>query len=98
MLATTIGSTLIGIDASKVEVETELTNGLPNFNIIGMGDKSIQEAKFRIQAAFRSSNIKLPLKKTTINLAPAELRKDGSGLDLPMALGSTCSKPDDLDG
>ncbi len=79
-------ATLVGIDAWPVEVETELSQGLPNFSIIGLGDAAVQEARFRIQAALRSSELDLPHRRITINLAPAGLRKDGASLDLPMAL------------
>lgn len=77
---------LRGVEAQTLYVETELSQGLPCFSIIGMADKAIQEAKFRIQAALRASGIELPHKRITINLAPAGLRKDGAALDLPMTL------------
>ena len=79
-------ATLVGVDAWPIEVETELSQGLPNFSIIGLGDAAVQEARYRIQAALRSSELALPHKRVTINLAPADLRKDGASLDLPMAL------------
>lgn len=87
MLATTRGATLIGVDAFPIEIEVELTQGLPFFAIIGLGDTAVQEARYRIQAALRASSFVLPHKKVTINLAPAALRKDGASLDLAMALG-----------
>lgn len=87
MLALTRGVTLLGVDALVVDIETELTQGLPHFSIIGLGDKAVQEARYRVQAALRSSDVALPHKKVTVNLAPADLRKDGASLDLPMALG-----------
>ena len=86
MIAKVEGATLVGIEAWPVEVETELSQGLPGFSIIGLGDAAVQEARYRIQAALRSSDLVLPHKKVTINLAPAGLRKDGAALDLPMAL------------
>ena len=87
MLATTRGATLAGIDAHPIEVEVELSQGLPYFSIIGLGDTAVQEARYRIQAALRATQLVPPHKRVTINLAPASLRKDGSALDLPMALG-----------
>ena len=86
VIAKVEGATLVGIEAWPVEVETELSQGLPGFSIIGLGDAAVQEARYRIQAALRSSELVLPHKKVTINLAPAGLRKDGAALDLPMAL------------
>ncbi len=81
-----LSATLEGVDARTIEVETELTQGLPYFAIIGLGDVAVKEAKYRIQAALRASEIDLPHKRVTINLAPAAVRKDGATLDLPMAL------------
>lgn len=86
MFSTVLGTTLIGIDAHPIEIEVELSQGLPHFCIIGLGDTAVQEAKYRIQAALRATNLVLPHKRITINLAPADLRKDGAILDLAMAL------------
>ena len=87
MVAITRGVSVIGVNAVPVDIETELSQGLPGFSIIGLGDAAVQEARYRIQSALRSSDLQLPHKKVTINLAPADLRKDGAALDLPMALG-----------
>ncbi|MBK8009965.1 MAG: ATP-binding protein [Deltaproteobacteria bacterium] len=87
MVAHAQSATLIGVEARLIEVEVELTQGLPYFAIIGLGDAAVQEAKYRIQAALRSCDIDLPHKRVTINLAPAALRKDGASLDLPMTMG-----------
>ena len=87
MIARAQSATLIGVEARLIEVEVELTQGLPYFAIIGLGDAAVQEAKYRIQAALRSCDIDLPHKRVTINLAPAALRKDGASLDLPMTMG-----------
>lgn len=86
VLASVQSATLLGVDARPIEVETELSRGLPYFAIIGLGDAAVKEAKYRIQAALRASELDLPHKRITINLAPAALRKDGAALDLPMAL------------
>lgn len=86
MIARVQTATVVGVDAQRVEVETELSQGLPGFSIIGLGDAAVQEARFRVQAALRSGEFELPQKRVTINLAPAGLRKDGTALDLPMAL------------
>ena len=86
MVAKVHSATLLGVDAQLVEVEAELSRGLPHFSIIGLGDTAVHEARYRIQAALRASEVELPHKRITINLAPAALRKDGAALDLPMAL------------
>ncbi len=86
MVALALGSALVGIDARMVEVEVELSAGLPILSLIGLGDTAVQEARYRIQSAIRATGLELPHKRVTINLAPADLRKDGAGLDLPMAL------------
>lgn len=86
MIATIETAALVGVDASSIQVETELAQGLPYFSIIGLGDTAVKEARYRIQAALRASGFELPHRRVTINLAPASLRKDGAALDLPMAL------------
>lgn len=80
-------ASLVGVEAFLVHVEVERSDGLPVFSIIGLGDTAVQEARYRIQVALRGLNIVLPRRRTTINLGPASLRKDGAALDLPMALG-----------
>lgn len=75
-----------GSDAVIIDIECALSNALPNIVIVGLGNKSIDESKERIRNAFSASNIKLPRKKITINLAPSDIPKDGSGFDLPMAI------------
>lgn len=86
MVAYGRGATIVGVDAHPIDIEVELSQGLPHFSIIGLGAAAVQEARFRIQAAVRASGLEIPQKRVTVNLAPADLRKDGSGLDLPMAL------------
>jgi magnesium chelatase family protein len=86
VVASVKSATLIGVDAHPIEVEAELSLGLPYFSVIGLPGTSIQEARYRIQAALRTASIELPHKKITVNLAPAAVRKDGASLDLPMAI------------
>jgi len=78
---------LQGIDATLVEVETQLEGGIPNFTIVGLAGTSVREAKDRVSAAMKNSGLYLPRRNTTINLAPADLRKEGSSFDLPIAVG-----------
>lgn len=86
MVSTIRSATLLGVDAVPIEVEAELSLGIPNFSVIGLGSTTIQEARYRIQAALRATKVELPQKRITVNLAPAALRKEGAALDLPMAL------------
>jgi len=75
-----------GYNGSLIEVEGSTTRGLPSFNIVGMANKTVCEARERVRAAIMSSGFAFPAQKLTISLAPAELHKDGSHLDLPIAL------------
>ena len=78
---------LSGLDGQLVEVQTFITNGLPNFDIVGLPDMSIKESKKRIRAAIKNSNIEFPTRKILINLSPANTRKEGTSYDLPIAVG-----------
>ncbi len=78
---------VLGIDAFIVDIETHLDNALPNFVIVGLPDSAVKESKERVTAAIKNSGLIFPAKKITINLAPADMRKEGSALDLPIALG-----------
>lgn len=86
MFAKTYGATTLGIDGVLIEVEADVTNGLPKFEIVGLADVAVKEAKERVRPAIRNTNVNLMPKKVTINLAPADLRKNGSSLDLPIAI------------
>lgn len=86
MFAKTYGATTMGIDGVLVEVEVDVSNGLPKFEIVGLADAAVKEAKERVRPAIRNAQIDLPPKKITVNLAPADLRKNGSALDLPIAV------------
>jgi len=77
---------LVGFDGQLVEVETDVKQGLPGIQIVGMGNKAIDEARERVRSAIHNSLLKFPARKLTINLAPAELPKDGAHFDLPIAL------------
>ena len=87
MLTKIYSATTVGVDAHLVEVEVDLSMGLLNFFIVGLPDTAIKESKQRVQAALKNSGIKLPERKITVNLAPADLKKEGSLFDLPIALG-----------
>ncbi len=78
---------LQGLDGHVVEVETDLSRGLPVFSIVGLPDAAIRESKDRVRTAIKNSGYEFPLSRITINLAPANLRKDGSQMDLAIAIG-----------
>jgi len=86
MLARTRSAALIGIDACVVDVEADLTNGLPSFATVGLPQGAVKEGRERVSAAIVNAGFAAPLKRTTINLAPADIKKDGSGFDLPIAI------------
>lgn len=87
MVALIKSSTLVGIDAVPIDVECVITHGqLPSFNIVGLPTPAVKEGAVRIRAALRAVDLDVPVKRVTVNLAPADLRKPGSALDLPTAL------------
>jgi magnesium chelatase family protein len=77
----------LGIDARPVDVQVQIGPGLPNFSIVGLPDKAVAESKERVRAALSSIGLGVPAKRVTVNLAPADLPKEGSHYDLPIALG-----------
>lgn len=79
--------TFVGINAIPVDVEVFITTGIPGIMIVGLPDTSTREAKDRVKAAIKNSGFDYPIKKITINLAPADIRKEGSTFDLPLAIG-----------
>ncbi len=76
-----------GIDARAVDVQVQVAPGLPKFHLVGLADKAVSEAKERVRAAMIASGLALPARRITVNLAPADLPKEGSHYDLPIALG-----------
>ncbi len=76
-----------GIDAIPVEVQVQLSTGAPNFLIVGLADKAVAEARERVRAAFHAMGLSLPPRRILINLKPADLLKEGSHFDVPLALG-----------
>ena len=87
MFARTYGATTLGVDGLLIDVEVDSAAGLPGFEIVGLADALVKEAKERVRTAIRNSGIQLRQEKVTINLAPADVRKDSAGLDLPIAVG-----------
>ncbi|MFW5647477.1 MAG: YifB family Mg chelatase-like AAA ATPase [Candidatus Alkaliphilus sp. MAG34] len=78
---------LTGLIVTVIDVEVDISNGLPNINVVGLPDMAIKESKDRVRAAIKNSGLDFPLKRITINLSPAHTRKEGSHFDLPIALG-----------
>ena len=87
MLSRTYGASLHGIDALKVAVEVDIASGLPELAMVGLPDGAVRESKVRVRAALRNCGYPFPPQRITINLAPADVKKEGSGYDLPMAMG-----------
>ncbi|AEH22979.1 Mg chelatase, subunit ChlI [Thermodesulfobacterium geofontis OPF15] len=86
MLSKALSFTILGIEAFPVEVEVDFGLGLPGITIVGLPDSSIKESRERIRSALKNSGFQFPMKKITINLAPADLKKEGSGFDLAIAV------------
>ncbi len=86
MIAKTLSSAVVGIDARGVEVEANIVGGLPGFIIVGLPDAAIRESRERVKAGITNSEFEFPKRRITVNLAPADLRKEGPSFDLPVAL------------
>ncbi|KAF0208095.1 MAG: YifB family Mg chelatase-like AAA ATPase [Actinomycetota bacterium] len=86
MQATVLTATLSGVEALPVEVQADVTSGLPSFIIVGLPDAAVQEARDRVRSAIKASGFDFPNARVVVNLAPAPLRKHGTGFDLPIAL------------
>jgi magnesium chelatase family protein len=87
VLATVLSATVQGLDGTRVAVEIDLQRGLRSFQIVGLPSLAVRESRERVVAALQNSGFELPEKRLTVNLAPADLPKEGSGFDLPIALG-----------
>ena len=80
-------SSYLGLESYLVEVEVDISRGLPMFSIVGMGDTAILESRFRVKAALKNSNYDVAPQKIVVNLSPAGIKKEGAQFDLPIALG-----------
>ena len=87
MLACTNSCAMAGLEGFIIRVEVDLSPGLPRFNMVGLPDTAVQEAKERVRAALRNSGCEFPMRRITVNLAPADLKKEGPAYDLPIAIG-----------
>ena len=88
MLARVRSGALMGVDAVLIDVEVDASAGMPIFEIVGLPDNAVRESKARVHSALRNCQHRLPARRMTVNLAPADIRKDGTGFDLPIALGA----------
>jgi len=87
MIARILSSAVIGIDAYIVEVEVDISQGLPAFSTVGLPEGAVRESKERVKASIKNSGYQFPTDRITVNLAPADIKKEGSAFDLPMAIG-----------
>ena len=87
MVSKVFTSSLYGIDGIKVEVEVDISHGLPSFNVVGLPEPSVKESRERVRASIKNAGFEFPNDRITVNLAPADVRKEGSSFDLPVAIG-----------
>jgi magnesium chelatase family protein len=87
MLAKVLSGAVVGLEGELVEVEVDIASGLPALTIVGLPDAAVQEARERVRSAIRNSGFAFPQRRVTVNLAPADLRKEGPAYDLPIAVG-----------
>src|SRR5213083_3314538 len=87
MLACVRTAAVVGVDACPVQIEVDVSFGLPHFTMVGLPDISVRESRDRVRSAIRNSGFEFPSHRITVNLAPADVRKAGSSFDLPIALG-----------
>jgi len=86
MIAKVVGSSLVGIDAILVDVEVDISQGLPQFATVGLPDGAVKESKDRVKSALKNSGYEFPSRRITVNLAPADIRKEGTAFDLPISI------------
>ncbi|MDH5348923.1 MAG: ATP-dependent protease, partial [Nitrospira sp.] len=86
MLAKVRSAALVGLDAHLVDVEVDISGGLPQFSVVGLPDATVKESRDRVRSALKNTGFHFPAKRITVNLAPAGLKKEGSGLDLAIAV------------
>jgi magnesium chelatase family protein len=91
VLARVRSATLSGIEAATVFVEVDVTSGLPSFSTVGLPDATVRESRDRVRAAIHNAGLEFPIERITVNLAPADLRKEGAAFDLPTAVGILCA-------
>src|SRR5690625_1004960 len=93
MLSKVYCASTIGVDARLIDVEVNISGGLPKYFLVGLPDRAVSESKDRIIAAMKNAGFDIPLGRITVNLAPADLPKEGSAFDLPIAIGRSNALP-----
>lgn len=96
MISKVKSAAISGLDAVPIDIEIDIGSGLPVFMIVGLPDKSVEESRERVKSAIKNSKLKFPSRKITVNLAPADLKKEGSLFDLPIAVSIVASSDNDL--
>ena len=91
MLSQVVSGAVLGIDAYNVNVEVDLALGLPAVQIVGLPDNAVRESKERVRSALKNTGFRIPSRRITVNLAPADIRKEGAAFDLPIAVGILAS-------
>lgn len=102
MFARIFGASVLGLHGHLITVESDIANGLPAFDIVGLATVAVKESKERVRAAVKNSGFEFPMRRITVNLAPADMKKEGAGLDLAIGValmvssgqisGETCEK------
>jgi len=87
MIAKIASCAVVGLSAQPVEIEVDVTQGLPKMIVVGLPDTAVQESKERVKSALKSAGLPIPGRRIVVNLAPADLRKEGPAYDLPIAIG-----------
>ena len=87
MFCSILSAALLGVDSRLVEVEADVSEGLPMFSMVGYLSSQVREAQDRVRTAIKNSGIRLQPKRITLNMSPADLRKEGTSFDLPIAIG-----------
>lgn len=85
LFASVLSAAIMGVEVRPVKVEADVSNGLPSFVMVGFPSTQVKEAQDRVRTAFKNNGFNFPPKKITVNLAPADMKKEGSGFDLPVA-------------
>ena len=94
MLSRVVSGGVFGVDAYRVDVEVDVARGLPSFSVVGLPDGAVKESRDRVRAAIKNSGFAFPQYRVTVNLAPADVKKEGAAFDLPVALALLAADPD----
>ena len=87
MFAAVLSAVILGMEVHPVQVEADVSDGLPSFTMVGFPSAQVKEAQDRVRTAFKNNEIALPPKRITVNFAPADIKKEGAGFDVPVAAG-----------